>query len=282
MHIKEKAAMIHQTFPIQVDGSNSDAKLCTYILETNQELYIKKRPLILMCPGGGYAYTSDREAEPLAMRFLAMGFHVAILRYSCAPAVYPTALLELAEAMKLVHANADAWHVDSEKIVVQGCSAGGHLAASLGVFWQEGWLAQKAATTNEVLRPAGLLLCYPVITSGEYAHKGSFEALLAGQYTDEMLEQVSLEKHVTTDTPPVFLWHTFTDGSVPVENALLFAGALRKNDVSLELHIYPKGGHGLSTADEQTSYPDKTEVQKECQSWLSLAQMWMQSTICCQ
>lgn len=266
-----------ETFSIQVEGSQPDARLNTYILDTDQELLIKKRPLILMCPGGGYWNTSNREAEPIAVRFLAMGYHVAILRYSCAPSVYPTALLEAAESMKIIHSHAAEWHVDPEKIIVQGCSAGGHLAASLGVFWHEKQLADAVKTTNDVLRPAGLLLCYPVITSGEYAHRGSFDALLAGLDEQKLSERVSLEKQVTEHTPPVFLWHTYTDESVPVENALLLAWALRKKNISLELHIYPVGGHGLATCDEQTAHEDGKEIQEQCQSWLPLAGQWLKT-----
>ena len=112
--------MLTEVFSIQVEGSLPGAKLCTYIMDTNEELLIQKRPLILLCPGGGYTHTSDREAEPIAMRFLAMGYHVAILRDACAPAVYPTALLELAQAMKLIHDYADEWKVEADKIFVQG------------------------------------------------------------------------------------------------------------------------------------------------------------------
>ena len=267
--------MLTEEFSIQAEGSRPGAKLCTYILDASEEFLIQKRPLILVCPGGGYAYTSDREAEPIAMRFLAMGCHVAVLRYSCAPAVYPTALLELAQAMKLVHDYADEWKVDEGKIFVQGSSAGGHLAASLGVFWHEKWLAQKSGVKNEWLRPAGMILCYPVITSGEFAHRGSFENLLRGQYTEEMLERTSLEKQVTEQTPSVFLWHTFIDETVPAENALLFATALRRHGVSTEFHMYPVGCHGLAACDEQTAHPDRHNIQPECQSWLTLVKTWL-------
>lgn len=267
--------MLTEVFSIQAEGSLPDAKLCTYILETSDELMIKKRPLILLCPGGGYEYTSDREADPLAIQFLAMGYHVAILRYSCAPAVYPTALLEAAQAMKLIHEHAEEWKVEKEKIFVQGCSAGGHLAASLGVFWHEKWLAEKTGVPNDILRPAGLILCYPVITSGEYAHRGSFENLLRGQYTEEMLERVSLEKQVTAQMPPVFLWHTYTDDTVPVENSLFLVQAMRKYNIATEFHMYPVGGHGLSTCSLQSANAAGYGVQEECASWLSLVKTWL-------
>ena len=269
--------MLTETFDVKVEESQPGAKLYTFIQENSEKMLLKERALVLICPGGGYNYTSDREAEPIAVRFLAMGYHVAVLRYSCTPAVYPTALLELAKAMKLIHDYSEEWNVKKGKVFVLGCSAGGHLAANLGVAWQEKWLAEKTGVENEVLKPAGMILCYPVITSGEFAHRGSFETLLKGQYTEEMLEKVSLEKHVTADTPEAFIWHTYTDGAVPVENSLLMVQAMRKYQIPVEFHMYPQGGHGLATADELTQNSDGSGIQKECQSWLPLVQVWLKN-----
>lgn len=271
--------MLTEVFEMKVEGSLPGAKLYTYIQEESPEMQVKERPMILICPGGGYGMTSDREAEPLAVRFLAMGYHVAILRYSVAPAVYPTALLELAQAMKLIHKYAEEWLVNTEKIFVLGCSAGGHLAASLGMFWHEAWLAEKIEVKNEILKPAGMILCYPVITSGEFAHRGSFDALLGGIETEEMLERVSLEKQVTEHTPEAFIWHTYTDDCVPVENSLFLISAMKKYNIPVEFHMYPVGGHGLSTADWQTSMPNGYGMQEECQSWLSLAATWLSKRV---
>ena len=231
--------------------------------------------MMLICPGGGYEHTSDREAEPLAMHFLSIGYHVAVLRYSVAPAVYPTALLEAAASMKLIHEHAKEWHVDTDKIVVQGSSAGGHLAACLAMFWHTKWLAEMADVTNDILKPAAMLLNYPVITSGEKAHEGSFRNLLGEQYEEKKAE-LSLENRVTPDTPPTFLWHTATDETVPVENSLYFFQSCLQQGVSAELHIYPVGGHGLSLANEETCRANGIGVQKECQSWISLAQIWLE------
>ncbi|MBQ8280058.1 MAG: alpha/beta hydrolase [Roseburia sp.] len=266
--------MLTEKFDLLTENSIS-AKLYTYIQDSSKDLMVKKRPLMLICPGGGYNHLSDRETEPLAVRFLAMGFHVAVLRYSVTPAVFPTALLELAQAMKLVHDYADEWNVDAEKIFVLGCSAGGHLAASLGVYWQEDWLAQQSGVKKEWLRPAGMVLCYPVITSGEFAHRGSFDMLMRGQESEELLEKLSLEKHVTAQTPETFIWHTASDASVPVENSLLFVSELHKNGVPVEFHMYPVGKHGLSTADELSQNSNGTGLQPECTSWLPLVQTWL-------
>ena len=271
--------MITEQFQIQVEGSLPYARLHTILWEESPEIGIEKRPFILLCPGGGYGMTSDREADPLAMQFAAMGYHVGILRYSVAPAEYPTALLEAYSALKLIREHNEEWKVDTDHIFIQGCSAGSHLAASVGVFWKQKWIADKLGCGSEMLKTAGMILCYPVITSGEYAHRGSFEALLKNQYTEEMLILNSLEKQVNADTPKTFLWHTYTDDCVPVENSWLFMQAMKQYDIPVEFHMYPVGGHGLSTCNALAATKEGYGVQKECQSWLPLAKDWLCSAV---
>lgn len=269
--------MIHKKIEIKARGMEAVGNLYTYFLDSSIEMRPnEKRPVILMCPGGGYEMTSDREAEPMAMRFLAMGYHVAILRYSVSPVRYPVALQQVAESVLYLKNHAEEYHIDPEKIVVQGCSAGGHLAANYGIAWNSPFLTKRMGMENdpEKLRVAGLLLCYPVITSGEKAHEESFRNLLGEQYEEKKAE-LSLENRVTPDTPPTFLWHTATDETVPVENSLYFFQACLQQGVSAELHIYPVGGHGLSLANEETCRANGIGVQKECQSWIGLAQTWL-------
>ena len=273
--------MIHKKIEIKARGMEAVGNLFTYFLDSSIEMRPnEKRPVILMCPGGGYEMTSDREAEPMAMQFLAMGYHVAILRYSVCPVRYPAALLQVAESVLYLKEHADEYHIDPEKIVVQGCSAGGHLAANYGIAWNSPFLTKLMGMENdpERLCVAGLLLCYPVITSGENAHVVSFRNLLGEQY-EEKKEELSLENQVTPDTPPTFLWHTATDETVPVENSLYFFQACLQQGVSAELHIYPVGGHGLSLANEETCRANGIGVQKECQSWIGLAQTWLEEIL---
>lgn len=273
--------MIHKKIEIKAHGMEAVGNLYTYFLDSSIEMRPnEKRPVILMCPGGGYEMTSDREAEPMAMQFLAMGYHVAILRYSVCPVRYPAALLQVAESVLYLKEHADEYHIDPEKIVVQGCSAGGHLAANYGIAWNSPFLTKLMGMENdpERLCVAGLLLCYPVITSGEKAHEESFRNLLGEQY-EEKKEELSLENQVTPDTPPTFLWHTATDETVPVENSLYFFQSCLQQGVSAELHIYPVGGHGLSLANEETCRANGIGVQKECQSWISLAQTWLEEML---
>ena len=273
--------MIHKKIEIKAHGMEDVGNLYTYFLDSSIEMRPnEKRPVILMCPGGGYEMTSDREAEPMAMQFLAMGYHVAVLRYSVCPVRYPAALLQVAESVLYLKEHADEYHIDPEKIVVQGCSAGGHLAANYGIAWNRPFLTKLMGMENdpERLCVAGLLLCYPVITSGEKAHEESFRNLLGEQY-EEKKEELSLENQVTPDTPPTFLWHTATDETVPVENSLYFFQACLQQGVSAELHIYPVGGHGLSLANEETCRANGIGVQKECQSWIGLAQTWLEEIL---
>lgn len=273
--------MRNEVFEIKVQGSLPETKLTTYIQENYREIDIETRPLVLICPGGAYAYTSPREGEALAFQFLAMGCHAAVLNYSCAPAVYPTALTELAYSIRLIREHAAEWHVDPGQIILLGCSAGGHLAASMGVFWEEDFLAEALGVKDkELLRPDGLILCYPVITSGEYAHKGSIANLLGigeaevKEGKNPLIAKMALENQVSAKTPPAFIWATFTDGSVPVENSLLFVGALRRAGVPTEFHMYPCGGHGLSLANYLTG---SRAVQEEVTSWIKLVHTWIDS-----
>lgn len=269
--------MIHEKIEIQLKNSAYKANLYTYFLDNSPEIAPeRKRPVILICPGGGYRGTSDREAEALAVKFMAMGYHAAILRYSVDPARFPEALLQLATAVSMLRENADKWHIDTEKIVVQGSSAGGHLAASLGVFWNTALVTETLGIDAEKVRPNGLMLSYPVITSGEKAHHPSFERVLGEDYANEEKRKLlSLELQVTKDTPSTFLWHTAPDDTVPVENSLLFFQALHALDIPAELHIYPVGGHGLGLATAETACPNGYGIQAECESWIELAGDWM-------
>ncbi len=256
------------------------AKLTGYILDNFNEIDIdRKRSTILICPGGAYAWTSPREAEPIAMRFASHGFQCFVLDYSCSPtgAEYPVALSQALLSIKTIREHADEWHVDPEKIAICGFSAGGHLAANVSCDYNNSEaLALIGAKTNEG-KPNASVLCYPVISSGEYAHKDSIKNLLGSKFSPEMEEYVSLEKRVTENNPPTFLWHTFEDGCVPVQNSLLFASALKEKNVPFELHIFPSGGHGLSLADPETNREWGKHLLEEIRQWPELASVFLKN-----
>lgn len=270
--------MIHEKIALNVPGSEEYASVVTYCISHSEEIPISKRPLVIICPGGGYCFTSEREAEMFALKWNAYGYQALVLWYSVRPAVYPTALLELATVVKMARERAEEWDIDTDKIFVQGSSAGGHLAASYGMFWQKDFIAQAVQTTPQMLQPTGMILNYPVITSGPYAHRESFENLLGDKY-EELKDEMSLENQVSESTPPAFVWTTDEDGLVPAENSLLLALAMRKVGRPVELHMYRKGNHGLALASELTMDRDGNNVEPSCQSWFELAYTWTQEII---
>jgi len=234
----------------------------------------RRRGAVLICPGGGYGYLSPREAEPVALQFNAAGYHAFILRYSVAPRRYPLPLLDVSRAMCALRERADGFRIHPGRIALCGFSAGGHLAASLGVFWDRPVALGAPGIEPGMNRPDALILSYPVITSGPFANAGSFENLLGPNAGRELLSAISLELQVSEKTPPTFLWHTYADQSVPLENSLLFAGALRSKGVPFELHVYPDGVHGLSLATEETS-DDQHDPDPHVSSWMYLCTEWL-------
>ncbi|MGG7058889.1 alpha/beta hydrolase [Clostridium tertium] len=257
----------------------SKAYINVYIPDNSEEVdKNKKKTTIVICPGGGYVMTSDREAEPVALRFLSEGFNVIVLRYSVAPSKYPNSLLELAETINYTRKMSGKWNVNNDKIIVCGFSAGGHLAGSLGVLWNRDFISEALKTNKTEVKPNAMILSYPVITSGGFAHKGSFDSLLGENASEEEREKLSLEKLVSKDTPETFLWHTYDDGTVPVENSLIFANSLRKNNVPFELHIYPTGVHGLSLCEELSARKDdKNHINPHVSTWFKLAIEWIKN-----
>ncbi len=237
-------------------------------------------PCVVICPGGGYSYVSEREGEPVALRFLGCGIAAAVVEYACEGAHYPVQLLQVLAAVTYVRRNSKELHIHPKQIAVMGFSAGGHAACSAGLFWQEGFVYEALGIQEKEDRPDGMILCYPVVTSGEYAHRGSFLCLLGEKPDPALLEKVSLEKQVTKSAPPAFLWHTAQDGSVPAENSLLLAAALHRNGIPLELHIYPYGHHGLSLCDDTVNRPEEvTDAAKYCSGWMWHCIRWIREVL---
>lgn len=278
--------MIYEVRDVVLDYSKIDAtktdyipKLKIFIPNTEGEVsrYTQNRPTVLILPGGGYTFTSYREAEPIAFRFLARGINAAVLHYSVKPALFPVALLETLSAIKFLREKAKEYNGDKNKIYVCGFSAGGHLAASAATLWNKKE-SRSYFNNTESVKPDGAILAYPVIVNDydveKRIHKASFDSLLGNDKNNkEMLEYLCLDKQVSEKTPPTFLWSTFEDNAVPCESTLRFASALRKCGVPFELHIYEKGVHGSATGDFITN-----ENELRAKNWLNEACNWILDT----
>ena len=242
-----------------------DGKVKGYIQEDYDTLQAHKvRPALIICPGGAYVWCSPREEDPPAFAFLSMGWQVFILEYSGEKkAADYRPLRELADTVRQVRENAGQWHIDPGKIAVMGFSAGGHLAASLGAFWNDPEVGLPAG-----VRPDALVLCYPVISTKGFAHEESAHWVSGGDPV--MREKMHLPDRVTADFPPTFLWHGGGDDSVPPENSLMLAVALKKQGVPFELHLFGSGAHGISMCTREVETPDDV-----CRPWVGLCQTWL-------
>ena len=243
MHIETINLYEHYHLAAPGDGG----QLVVYALEPIHKVDPDRRfPAVLILPGGAYSWVSPREAEPVAMRFLSRGFTCAILNYSCAPARFPVALREAAMAMRFLREQADRLHVAPHRVAALGFSAGGHLCGTLGTLYDAPEVADIAP--SDMIRPDALVLCYPVSAAHGRTHEDSFNNLCG---EDQALkDMLSLDHLVRRDMMPVFLWHTRTDDSVPVDGTMRLALALAEQDVPFALHVFAEGRHGLATADD--------------------------------
>ena len=273
--------MIHKK--IQLWEEHPEAYLTTYINEDAELLEMPPRKAMVVCPGGGYEWLSPREAEPVAKKFFAEGFNVFVLNYS----VYPNAgnyvpLIELSLAITYVRENCAKYNIDPNYVFTIGFSAGGHLAASSGTLWncdavRKALGIEDGKRPEGINRPTGTILCYPVITAGEYAHEGSIVHVCgdAPALTQEQRDEFSLEKQVNENTCPAFIWHTFSDQLVPVNNSLLYMQALRNNSIPFEAHIFPYGPHGLSLGTIESAGSVKGRLNEHISCWFDLAIKWI-------
>lgn len=270
-----KTIHLKEYYPFLVENGK-DSYLTLYLphnmVDMNRQ--DQKRPCIVICPGGGYAGCSQRESEPIAVHFLPDGYNVFILNYSTAPNRFPTQLIEVAATMDLIYKNAQQRNCDTQKIAILGFSVGGHLAAHYSTAFDCPEVRSVFPDSHPV---QASVLCYPVITADPtFAHQGSFQNLL-GEYPEDAAIRAafSCDKLVSDKTPPAFLWHTAQDGLVPVQNSLLYAGALAAHNIPFGLHIYPYGGHGLAKVDIQANDVIAENVRPAA-DWLKEARRWLQ------
>jgi acetyl esterase/lipase len=224
---------------------------------------------VIICPGGGYGgLAMSYEGIEVGEWFNSLGVAAFVLKYRHKGSGYehPAPLDDAQQAIRTVRRRAEEWKVDPNRIGIIGFSAGGHLASSAATHFDR----CKSDTSNPLdrvsCRPDFVILCYPVISlTTPYTHQGSKKNLLGDNPDPKVVEYMSSELQVTSETPPTFLFHTDADTGVPPENSVLFYLALRKAKVPAELHIYEKGPHGVGLGRKLPAVA----------SWPNLCADWM-------
>ena len=288
--------------------NRDDVTLTSYLIADSTELMNgKKRPAVLVCPGGAYLNCSDREAEPVALRFAAMGYHAFVLRYSTyfegksgfpqfgqeippkQHCVHPAPMRDIGKAFLTLHKHADEWLLDTDRIAICGFSAGAHNCAMYSVYWHAPVITEFFGQPAEIFRPAATILAY---TLSDYilladAATGDLDPIARGRFnlsvlaftgttqpTRELLEEISPARQVNEKTPPMFLWATAGDSLVPVAHSTIMATALAHQNIPFEIHVFEEGMHGLSLAD-QASSGSLSETNADAAKWIGLAEAWL-------
>lgn len=258
--MKRENKMLKQT--IAISRINKDAVMNCFLHNDD-----KKRAAVVVCPGGAYKKLADYEGDVVAKKYYNAEFNAFTVKYSVGEkATFPNPITDLSVSLKTIRQNAKEWHIDSNKIAVLGFSAGGHLALNLATQWNNEEVKKAANCQNEENKPNAIISCYGVTGARFWLfHRSIFDVLTKGRTEQEGKDLLHNPKNVGKHTPPVFMWHTFNDTAVPVDEALELMAALSKNDIPFESHIYPNGPHGLGLA----------ENDKDLKQWHKLSVNWL-------
>ncbi|MBL1225014.1 alpha/beta hydrolase [Enterococcus sp. BWR-S5] len=269
----------------------------TYLLHNSKEYNCgKKRPIVIVCPGGGYAFTSDREAEVIALKFNSIGLNSAVLWYTTgdkiknAPA---NAWVEAARTVNYIRERAEQWLIDEENVIICGFSAGGHVALQLATRWNDPKLAEQIGVPSEQLKVNLAIVGYPLVYQEKafpIEDMGFGATLISKPLTanerffgekrpsKEAISSMNILNHMNEQTPPMFIWHTTEDKLVEVTHSLQLGEALARANIPFELHVFEKGEHGLALADRTTARKS-SHLNPHVAKWFELCEGWLQPYI---
>lgn len=287
----------------------NNACLNGYIIDKTISYKVeKKRPALIICPGGGYLFRAAKEREPIALEFMSKGYHCFVLDYTVgfhdrndfykdSPSIdenaqFPLPVLQLMESVHLIKTHAEEWGIDDKNIFLMGFSAGAHVCASLGSRWNDKTLLDQLdfKPVEGELKPKGVVLCYPFLNmnSREFLQKNETpEIKKVGNFMNEFLFQtetptkeqivsVNVTSYLSPETAPAFIWHTVDDKVVDAEITTEFVKKLQEYHVPVEYHLYTSGIHGLALANEIAAKREE-DINETIQTWVPLAQAWMRN-----
>lgn len=291
--------MIIERHALWGDEPTSDhpATYTAYLADQLPEAAALAHPAVVICGGGGFTHIALHEQEPVALAFLAQGYQAFVLDYVTSESgdvAYPNPEVDLARMIATIRENAAAWRVDPARVAAVGFSAGGFITASLSAGWKTGPFAARAQARPEQIRPDAAVLCYPVIdlayirdmqtrdpridlrvpkTGGKTGRdllNDFLSMVVGGEATDERLAEVCPTAQVSPAMPPVFMWAAADDATAPAAQLYPFACRLAEEGVVHELHVFDRGGHGLSTAAPQVE-AGNGELMEAVRPWFGLA-----------
>ena len=239
----------------------------------------EQRPAIIVIPGGGYKYIADSENEPIVFNYLKNGYSCFTLHYSIGDySVYPTPLVELFKAIKYIRDHSEEYFIDSNAIIVCGFSAGAHLAALSAVKWNSNEFSYLCTNSNEELKPNGAILSYPIINNDklidmQWKHQKNW-----GKILEKKDERINILNYVNSSMSPCFIWHTRTDGIVPVKQSLDLVNIMIEKGVPVEYHMFYEGYHGLSTNDVLSNYKGALQngiIPFNVSKWMEMSVEWI-------
>ena len=249
----------------------SEAILRSYIPDNFDEFSKgRKRKCILVFPGGGYEFVSDRENEPIALKLISEDIAVFTLTYSVIEFKYPYPFVEAFAALAYIRENAEKYNIDPNKIAVMGFSAGGHLAAFTSMNSESDKFAKLIGKSKELIKVNGCILSYPVVYTGK---DNPFDANLKAlrRNMPDHLEETDIIKNCTSSFPKTFVWTTQNDNVVPCLNSIDLVKKLTELGVFCEFHLFPNGAHGLSLANEIVSEKDVANIDPFIKTWINYA-----------
>lgn len=270
------------------------ATLTAYIQNSSSDGHCPMiRPAILICPGGAFISITEKEAEPVALKFVSVGYHAFVLKYSIGAgiATFPAPFIDAAKAMILIRQNANKWMVDSNRITLCGFSTGGLIASIVGTSWQDELFSNVFKEEINLIKPNTLILGYPLLNLATFEQKhlsshSSIKSIIemmfssifgTSQPSEAQLNEWNVINKVTVTMPPTFMWTTLEDRLIDVEDSLDFAKMLSRHKIIYEYHAFEKGNHGLSLGDKSVGYSNETiKEHLNTTKWVDLALNWLE------